>query len=1713
MPSSTSRSLFIHIGLIATIGIGGAHGSLSYAADGAIDPAFNAGGVGPNSDVLAVAMQSDGKIVIGGFFTSYNGDPSASDRVLRLNADGTRDTSFNAGGLGADTTVYALALQADGKILIGGQFTAYNGDAAASNYVMRLNADGTRDTTFNAGGTGGNDYEWAFAVQPDGKIVVGGNSFLYNGSPVSGRVMRLNNDGTPDPAFNPGGLGAGGSVSAVALQPDGKIVIGGLFMNYNGDAAANDFVMRLNADGTRDTTFNPAGTGADKWVKAIALQSDGKIVIGGEFTAYNGDSGVSDKVMRLNADGTRDTSFDAGGAGADAMVESVAVQPDGKIVVGGSFTTYNGDAGASNYVMRLNADGKPDTTFNSGGAGASALVYAIAVQSDGKLVIGGQFTGYNGIAGSAHVARLLSTAGPACSGAPGSLIAWWPGEGLAQDTVGHYDGTLQNGVTFGTGLVGQAFSFDGVDDAVVVNDTPALNPTSITVEAWIKPDSAPMGTLRDVVTKWGFDATIDSYFLGLINTTGVVKVQGAIGDGATGDPGVSGGSVPLNVWSHIAMTYDAASGLNRVYLNGVAVGERVRAHGIYRTTSRVFIGREDSGNNRYFSGLIDEPAIYGRALTDAEILAIYNAGSNGKCGSSTSGTHPKITVVPGFARQQGSAAATSLIGSVQDAETAAGDLTVTVTSAPAGISITNIVNTGGAITADISTGCNAATGDNTVVLQVSDGSLTANGNLIVSVTANPGPTLTYVSARSVAQGRPLAIKPAAGPSDNGSIASILVQSQGTYAGAIGVDNATGVVSFEKTTPVGTHAITIRAIDNCAAFSDATFALTVTGNGISTDTLLSLRPATSVYGQPVTLTANVTPATGGGGAPTGTVQFYSDGAPLGGPQNLTGAGVELKTNSSTVGTHLITAAYSGDGGFNASRSKSATQQVSTANTSTRISASPSPSYFPLAVTFQANVTAVAPGGGTPTGTVMFMDGRRVLATVPVAAGQASFTTSSLTAGTHTIVASYRADPSYNGSFKSTSHQVLQASLTSGFILPSNGGSIQISVTRTAGELTGNLTYVRGTSVFYGTKVISLVIDGQMATIEGFSSDGELFVAKAYDGGPGPWDRFQLWIEGAEKTAGGGLRGGDVIVSPWGPDTRLKGWVDLHTHPMSNLAFGGKLFHGAPDAGSLMPAVQMPWDPVCRFDNRALNIYDALSQDGPTHGPPLVPPLGWNPCGNIARFGVILALEIANDGHVSPVPGVGYPSFTDWPKWDDITHQKMWIDWIRRDWEGGLRVMVALSHNNRMLAEVVSVAGGGPISGVTNDKASSDLQVEEIKKLVAAHPDFMAIARSSAELQSIVQGGRLAVVLGVEIDNIGDFNSKGEVTEQMVDDEITRLYDQGVRYIFPIHLTDNVFGDTAIYKVLFDAANFRETGKPWKVGCGQVADEVSFRSVGFPPELDPLIPPGTPDPPRAPDCVTATPNGPMFTGHVNVRTEDGLTPLGKFALKAMMKRGMIIDIDHMSDRAANWALGFANFPGGGYPLMSGHTGIRDRHSGDLNAENARTKEQLAQVVCLGGMLGLGTDGMAAFHWAAAYNEAYDDMRRAFAPGHRCQEFTPLGMSFIGLGTDMNSLVRTPPPTMVDTFGQAPRFADIYNPNNPINAGLPRLFPSTTGNKTWDYNFAGVAHYGMYVDFLRDVRTCSGDPTNSCKQIVDDELGHSAENFYRMWLKAETQKVRVP
>ena len=170
--------------------------------------------------------------------------------------------------------------------------------------------------------------------------------------------------GEQDPAFPTWRTGFDSKVYAVAVQPDGKTLVGGSFARLHGWTGSPGLV-RLNADGSLDTTFNAACTSSCGFVgvvSALAVQSNGKIIVGGGFTTYNG-SAVN-RIARLNTDGSLDTTFNAASTvGFNSSVNAVALQADGKIIAGGGFTTYRNSA--ANYIVRLNADGSLDTTFNS----------------------------------------------------------------------------------------------------------------------------------------------------------------------------------------------------------------------------------------------------------------------------------------------------------------------------------------------------------------------------------------------------------------------------------------------------------------------------------------------------------------------------------------------------------------------------------------------------------------------------------------------------------------------------------------------------------------------------------------------------------------------------------------------------------------------------------------------------------------------------------------------------------------------------------------------------------------------------------------------------------------------------------------------------------------------------------------------------------------------------------------------------------------------------------------------------------------------------------------------------------------------------------------------------------------------------------------------------------------------------------------------------
>jgi gliding motility-associated-like protein/uncharacterized delta-60 repeat protein len=292
--------------------------------------------------VHASSIQPDGKIIIAGNFWLYNG--TTKIRLARLFSDGSLDTSFN-NGWGPDDGVSTILTQPDGKILIAGHFKNY--DNKLVNHIARLNADGTLDTSFKSGTAA----DWSVGtllVQTDGKIVIGGNFTSYNGVPRK-NIARLNSDGSLDMTFNPG-TGADSNVISLSLQSDGKIIIGGNFDLYNG--ILRQRIARLNLDGSLDMSFNANLLGIG-FINSITLQVDNKIIIGGYFSFNN--STIIYNVIRLNMDGSRDTSFDVGnGIDSYGTVGKILIQSDGKILIAGGFEKYRDVI--RNNIARINSE-------------------------------------------------------------------------------------------------------------------------------------------------------------------------------------------------------------------------------------------------------------------------------------------------------------------------------------------------------------------------------------------------------------------------------------------------------------------------------------------------------------------------------------------------------------------------------------------------------------------------------------------------------------------------------------------------------------------------------------------------------------------------------------------------------------------------------------------------------------------------------------------------------------------------------------------------------------------------------------------------------------------------------------------------------------------------------------------------------------------------------------------------------------------------------------------------------------------------------------------------------------------------------------------------------------------------------------------------------------------------------------------------------------
>jgi len=374
---------------------------------GSPDGTFN---FGMNGDVLALALQTNGQILAGGNFTAVNG--ASENYIARLNSDGSLDnTGFLNGLAGADGTVQAVVCQTDGRVIIGGSFTSVDG--IFRNYIARLMTDGSLDTTFNPGpGASGPVYSLAETFTNGLRGIYVGGAFSTISGDYSPNFARLNNNGTLDTTF---AIGSGPSapVYAIAVYPTnstlaGSVLIGGAFTNVNGFAL--NHIARLNVNGSVDTNFD-LNMGANDAIRAIVIQNDGRILIGGDFTSIftNNVNGVAlNHIARLNNDGTLDTNFTANvtnniDGGVNGSVQAIAVQADNQIVLAGQFTHANGVT--RNHITRLMTNGVVDPTINFGD-GANGAIDALVIQpADQMLVIGGGFTQYDDQPAS-HIARI-----------------------------------------------------------------------------------------------------------------------------------------------------------------------------------------------------------------------------------------------------------------------------------------------------------------------------------------------------------------------------------------------------------------------------------------------------------------------------------------------------------------------------------------------------------------------------------------------------------------------------------------------------------------------------------------------------------------------------------------------------------------------------------------------------------------------------------------------------------------------------------------------------------------------------------------------------------------------------------------------------------------------------------------------------------------------------------------------------------------------------------------------------------------------------------------------------------------------------------------------------------------------------------------------------------------------------------------------------------
>jgi microsomal dipeptidase-like Zn-dependent dipeptidase len=539
-----------------------------------------------------------------------------------------------------------------------------------------------------------------------------------------------------------------------------------------------------------------------------------------------------------------------------------------------------------------------------------------------------------------------------------------------------------------------------------------------------------------------------------------------------------------------------------------------------------------------------------------------------------------------------------------------------------------------------------------------------------------------------------------------------------------------------------------------------------------------------------------------------------------------------------------------------------------------------------------------------------------------------------------------------------------------------------------------------------------------------------------------------------------------------DHMVQGFVDLHNHQFAYLGFGGRAFHGRAYA-DLSKAC--PW---CDF-------LPGTFPPTPIHGPGGTGDI----MGNLLRAaGYGRGLSAALGHKVG-----GYPEFDGWPRWDSLTHQAVHEDWLFRAVQGGLRLMVMLAVNSEFLC------GKANRTLSCNDMEAVDRQLAEAKRMEAyidavnggPGKGWYRIVHTPVEARVVMEAGKLAVVLGIEVDYLFNARREGDLSEDQLRQRLDHYYALGVRHLFPIHFSDNGFGGTAFLNWLQFGL---DTKNPAMSAPGAA-----------------LNPVGTVD-----AYHVATEDGRDFgyeyrTGRRNIK---GLTPLGKTLIREMITRGMIIDVDHMSARSRADLLDICE--AASYPVVSGHTGFVELCRGDKRHEGQLLADEAQRIRRLGGMIAI-IPGQGKL----------DQVQTWHGPGqpvipHTCGNTSNTAIQAylyavskmqgrpVGFGTDFNGFAALPGPRLGKEGcpgGSRPRpDVRLGYPFTAAATGQP-MPRSVIGKKTFDINYEGLAHVGMLPDFIADMAV-QGLRAEDLAPLLQSAEGYLAL-WERAWSRATTSR----